>query len=218
MYINIFTKNYFQEAGIEVLNIPVDSIQKPLLYSTGIHPWYIDKNNYAQSVEKLFINGSEKQCLAIGECGLDKTFETNYTEQEKIFIQQVKTAQLLKKPLILYCHKAWEDVVQIIQHQKFKYPLIILSEYLPEKTDALTEIKDYYIAFDKSVLFENEKTLLWLKHISSRKILFYNNDETISIKDVYHASSTALKIDLHTLQYQILENFYRAFMLEKLPV
>ncbi|GIV26975.1 MAG: TatD family hydrolase [Bacteroidia bacterium] len=218
MYINVFTKNSFQEASIEVVNIPIDTIQKPLLYSTGIHPWYIDKENYNKSVELFFINASEKSCLAIGECGLDKSFEINYPEQEKIFTQQVKTAQLLNKPLILYCHKAWKEIIDILTQQKFKHPVIIPSDYLPDNLKNINGIKDYYIAFDKSIVLGNENILLHLKNTSAKRILFYNNDETISIKDVYNAASQILKIDINTLQHQILENFYRAFMLEKLPV
>ncbi len=218
MYINVFTKNAFQEASIEVVNIPIDTIQKPLLYSIGIHPWYIDRENYNKSVELLFIHTSEKSCLAIGECGLDKSFESNYSEQEKIFTQQVKTAQLLNKPLILYCHKAWKEIISILTQQKFKHSIIIPAAYLPENINDLEQMKNFYIAFDKSVILGNEKTLMCLKNISSKRILFYNNDETISIKDIYNAASQILKIDLNTLQHQILENFYTAFMLEKLPV
>lgn len=218
MYINVFTKNSFQEASIEVVNIPIDTIQKPLLYSTGIHPWYIDKENYDKSVELFFIHTSEKSCLAIGECGLDKSFESNYSEQEKIFTQQVKTAQLLNKPLILYCHKSWKEIISILTQQKFKHPIIIPADYLPENINDLESIKNFYIAFDKSIILGNEKVLRHLKNTSSKRILFYNEDETISIKDIYNAASQVLKIDLNTLQHQILENFYTAFMLEKLPV
>jgi hypothetical protein len=40
----------------------------------------------------------------------------------------------------------------------------------------------------------------------------------VSIEEIYQASADTLKIDVQTLQHQILENFYKAFMLEKLPL
>lgn len=218
MYINVFSKQNFQEAGIEVVNIPVDTLQKPLLYSTGIHPWYINKQNYNTLVEQFFITASEKQCIAIGECGLDSTFTSNYFEQEKIFVQQIKTANLLKKPLIIYCFKSWDKILEILQKQKNKMPLIILDDYLPENIDVLSPVKEYYIAFNKSVFLKDTKSIYWIKNITSKKILFYNTDEDISIKDIYQAASDILNIETHTLEHQILENFYKAFMIDKLPI
>lgn len=218
MFINVFSKDNFQEAGIEVVNIPVNTLQKPLLYSTGIHPWYINKHNYDKYIEQFFILSSEKQCIAIGECGLDKTFEGNYAEQEKAFVQQIKTANLLKKPIILYCFKAWKEVLDLLQKQKNKVPVIILDEYLPDSIETLAPIKEYYIAFNKSIYIRESKSIHWLKSISSRKILFYNTDEYLSIKDMYQSACEILNIDMQMLQHQILENFYKAFMLDKLPV
>jgi TatD DNase family protein len=218
MYINIFTKENFQEAGIEVVNISFDTLQKPILYSTGIHPWYVDYSNIEKALEKFHILSSEKNCIAIGECGLDKTFESNNAEQKKVFEVQLKTANLLKKPIILYCFKAWDEVMATLQKLKNKTPLIIPIDYLPENKDTLNELKDFYVAFDKDIYLKNPKAIYWIKNISSKKILFFNNDESISIKDIYQSASEVLNIDLHTLQLQVLENFYKAFMLEKLPL
>lgn len=218
MYINVFTKSQLQETSIEVVNIPIDSQQKPLLYSTGIHPWHVHQINYDKSMELFFILSSERQCIAIGECGLDKTFDVYFDEQEKVFAQQVKAANLMKKPLILYCFKAWKEMIHILHKQKNKMPLIILYDYLPEDEKILNEIKDYFIAFDKAIYFEEEKAIRCLKNTSSKKILFFSADEEVPIKTIYQSASEILNIDIHTLQHQVLENFYRAFMLEKLPV
>lgn len=218
MYINVFTRNSFQEAGIEVVNIPVDAAQKPLMYSAGIHPWYIDKDNYEKALEQFYIISSEKECVAIGACGLDKSFESNYSEQEKIFIQQIKTANIIKKPLLLYCFKAWPEVTAMLGKQKNKMPVIILSECLPDSNDELNALNNFYVAFDKSVYFNTPKAIQWLKHLSAKKILFYNSDEDLSIKDIYQSAAQLLQIDLKTLQQQVLENFYKAFLLEKVPL
>lgn len=218
MYINVFTENAFQEAGIEVINIPVESLQKPLLYSTGIHPWDIQESKANELEEAFFITAAEKNCIAIGECGLDKSFEKNYNLQVKLFVQQVKIANLLKKPLIIYAFKAWKEIANLLNTHKNKVPVIILFDSIPDNSEPLRELKEYYIAFNKYLLMHNENAIQWIKNISSKKILFYNTDETVSIKEIYQAAADILKIDIQTLQHQILENFYKAFMLEKLPL
>lgn len=218
MFINVFSEDSYQEAGIEVVNIPITAMNKPLLYSTGIHPWYINSQNYEESLEKFFILASEKQCVAIGKTGLDAAFQNNYSEQKKVFIQQIKAANLLKKPLILYAFKSWGDITEILEKQKNKMPLIIPDEHLPETSDILSKLKDYYIAFDKSIYLRDAKAIQWIKNMSSKKILLYNTDESVSIKDIYIAAADILNVDIQTLQHQILENFYRAFMIDKLPL
>lgn len=218
MYINIFTNQSFQEASIEVVNISVEDKNKPLLYSTGIHPWYVNDENLSKYLEMFFILSSEKQCIAIGECGLDMHFENTLKAQEKAFIQQIKTANFLKKPLIVYAHKSWKQIKDILIKHKNKMPLIIPEHSLPQNISEIEDIHNYYIAFNKSIYLQSDKAIKWLKTLSSKKILFYSNDNDINIKDIYEAASKLLSIDTHTLQHQILENFYKAFLIEKLPI
>lgn len=221
MLINILAKEHTHDASIEVVNLPLSAVQRTQYYSIGIHPWYIDKANYSKTVEKFYIVASESKCLAIGECGLDKSFESNYNLQKEIFKEQVKAANLFKKPIILYCHKAWNDVLKILDLQKNKVPIIV-PMYQVENFELVSKlqkaIKDFYIYFDKSLYLNNNEAIKTLKNISAKNIFIANTDADISIKDIYTTAAKFLNINDTTLQQQILENFYKVFNLENLPL
>ena len=44
-------------------------------YSIGIHPWYIDENRIDEDLRIIEEKLQTPNCLAIGECGLDKRIE-----------------------------------------------------------------------------------------------------------------------------------------------
>ncbi|MEK9148137.1 MAG: TatD family hydrolase, partial [Patescibacteria group bacterium] len=57
--------------------------------------------------------------VAIGECGLDynriRNQELGIRERQKeVFVQQIELAKELKKPLVIHCRKAFDDLIQIL--------------------------------------------------------------------------------------------------------
>jgi len=67
----------------------------------------------------------DKKVVGIGECGLDYYHmnEKSIAKQKKVFIQQIKLAQEVKKPLMLHIrnnkenkkHNAYKDVIKILK-------------------------------------------------------------------------------------------------------
>jgi TatD DNase family protein len=128
-----------RQNGIKNLLIPgVHPDQWPLSYeftktlmgvkcSAGVHPWWIDKLNNEHLGEKglslsLLKNLNEilqqKNCVAIGECGLDKTIATNFKLQQIIFEQHIQYACDTKRPLIIHVRKTQNETLQLLSRYK----------------------------------------------------------------------------------------------------
>ncbi|WP_086933524.1 TatD family hydrolase [Agarilytica rhodophyticola] len=92
-----------------------------LYYGAGIHPWWVDEflNTYPQGLaalqEKIVREVQSPQCIAIGECGLDKTINTPFKVQLEIFEYQLKLAYDLNKPVILHSRKAHNELLAILK-------------------------------------------------------------------------------------------------------
>lgn len=100
--------------------------------TVGFHPnhasenTYYDQNELRNPAEEHFDTSkyqsiaSHPRVIAIGECGLDyyrdQRLETK-DKQKKIFIQQIKLAHELQKPVIVHCRSAFEDVISILNSQ-----------------------------------------------------------------------------------------------------
>ncbi len=71
-YINIHTHHYSKDDGVFLFSNRFGSNEEVYTgkyFSAGIHPWDADREISLTDFENLI---NEKNCLAIGECGLDK--------------------------------------------------------------------------------------------------------------------------------------------------
>lgn len=83
--------------------------------SLGIHPWKIKDINIEESFALLnqLILEHQSKLLAIGECGLDKTIDAPLETQIDIFKKHIALSEKLKKPLIIHCVKAFNEIIEL---------------------------------------------------------------------------------------------------------
>lgn len=76
-FINLHTHQFTNDSTIlEVVNqYPWEFDETIPTYSIGIHPWYIDENRLESDLKLIDEKLKLKECLALGECGLDKRIE-----------------------------------------------------------------------------------------------------------------------------------------------
>jgi len=82
-YINLHTHIFSDRADIlEIVNqYPQDFDAAIPHYSIGIHPWYIVENRVDEDLAIIESKLELENCLAIGECGLDKRVEIPFDLQ-----------------------------------------------------------------------------------------------------------------------------------------
>ena len=97
-----------------ILNVfPTQEVSKDQLFSVGIHPWHLsDLDHQKQSLQTLALNSN---CLAIGECGLDRFCDSDFNLQKEVFDFQIDLANQINKPLIIHCVKAFETVLPMLK-------------------------------------------------------------------------------------------------------
>jgi len=92
------------------------STKLPKLYFTsGVHP-HNAKQCDETTISTLCQRASHPECVAIGECGLD--YNRNFSPpdiQRKWFIEQIKLAEELGKPLFMHCRDAAPDFFDILR-------------------------------------------------------------------------------------------------------
>ena len=88
--------------GILALRNPASPEEIPaqsggMLFSAGIHPRDIGKISF-ESLEACL---AAHRCAAVGECGLDRTAETDFATQEVCFLRHAELADARSLPLVL---------------------------------------------------------------------------------------------------------------------
>ena len=94
---------------------PSCSVPENVFFSAGIHPRDAEKYELA-AFAPLF---DSPHCLAIGECGLDRTADVSLPPQMKVFEAQIKEAERRGKPLMIHCVRCFPELL----HLKSKRPV-----------------------------------------------------------------------------------------------
>jgi len=78
--------------------------------SAGLHPIFIAEHTH-EHLELLETTLANTNCVAVGECGLDRFFKNlDYTKQQTFFAHQIELAIKFKLPLIIHARNAVQDV------------------------------------------------------------------------------------------------------------
>lgn len=211
MFINIHTHSQIYDARLEIVNADIHNAKNLKYYSYGLHPWYINKETIDDDLRKLRFKLTEKNCLAIGECGLDQLSKVDFDLQVFAFTEQIKLANHLKKPLIIHCVKAFNELINCLNLNNNDVPVIIHGYNNNENIARV--LKDYgcFFSFGKALLGYESNASKVIKNIGKNYIFLETDDAELSIKYVYNKASELLGVDLGIVQEQISENFESVF-------
>ena len=207
-FINIHSHKLSHKWSIQNIDQRDFSIPENL-FSIGIHPWFLSPSNYendSQILEKMLPNA-----IAIGECGLDKVCDVPWELQKEAFVFQIQLSEKYRKPLVIHCVKAYNDIIELKKTLKPEMPWIVHG--FNKKSILLEKLirEGFYISLGKKVV-QNEN---WVKSISKilplEKLFFETDDSEISIEAVYLAFSKYSGTDMDGLKSQIFLNFNKTF-------
>ncbi len=88
---------------------PSCPVPEDICFSAGIHPWDAGKYELA-AFAPLF---DSPRCLAVGECGLDRTSDTAIPLQKKVFEAQIEESVRRVKPLVIHCVRCFPELLHL---------------------------------------------------------------------------------------------------------
>jgi len=211
MLYNLHTHSPSGASGvIEVVNrYPYEAIDIPY-FSTGIHPWYISRQNEEEHLTIIENRLQLSNCLALGECGLDKRIEMPLTQQADIFEKQLLLAKKYQKPIILHLVAAYQELIDITKRTQPGVPMIIHG--FSKNIQIARQLLDngYYLSFGKYLLRNPELSAVAAQVPQDR---FFLETDTIEegIGDVYAKAAEARGTDIDDLKNIISINFKTVF-------
>jgi TatD DNase family protein len=179
-------------------------------YSIGIHPLYIDENRLESDFQILEQKLELPECLALGECGLDKRAETSFEVQQSVFERQLAFAEKHRKPLVIHCVAAFQELIEIKKKLKISVPMIIHG--FSKKVELAKQLIDngFYVSFGKNLLRNPELESVFKSIPNDR---FFLETDTIEegIEDVYALAAKYKEIELSELQEIVNNNYNTVF-------
>ena len=179
-------------------------------YSIGIHPWYIDENRLESDLEIIKEKLQLSECLALGECGLDKRIEIPLDLQISVFKKQLETVKQTNKPVVLHCVAAYDEVIAIKKEMKIENPMIIHGFSKNEQVAKSLLNNGFYLSFGKYLL-RNPDLEKVFTFAPENQILLETDTIEESIYEVYEKAASIKGISVEEMKTIVFTNFSRIF-------
>jgi len=179
-------------------------------YSVGIHPWYIDENRLESDLKIIEEKLQLKECLALGECGLDKRIEVPMALQISVFETQIALAEKYQKPLVLHLVAAFDELIEIKKRLKVSVPMVIHG--FPKNEQVAKQLIDngFYLSFGKYLLRNPELETVF-KSIPNDKFFLETDTIAETLEEVYTLAANYKNINKKDLIEIVNVNFQTVF-------
>jgi len=211
-YINLHTHLFTDKHDIlEIVNqYPREFDAGIPHYSIGIHPWYLDADYLEQDLAIIESKLPFENCLAIGECGLDKRIAIPLPLQTEVFEKQLLLAQQYSKPVIIHCVAAYQELIAIKNQLKITVPMIVHGFSKNEIIAKQLVDAGFYLSFGKYLLRNPELETVF-KAIPNDRFFLETDTMEDGIREVYTVAAKFKNLEKEALQQQIQENYIKVF-------
>lgn len=211
-YFNLHTHSYSNQVDVvELVNqYPQEFTDAIPNYSIGIHPWFIVEDRIESDFASIESKLKESNCLAVGECGLDKRIEIPFELQQAVFERQLLLAEQYQKPVVIHCVAAFQELIAIKKRLKISVPFLIhgfsKNEHLAKELLA----NGCYISFGKYLLRMPQLESVFCAIPNDRFFLETDTDEQ-TIQEVYALAAQYKGLSVVQIQEIVNTNFSTIF-------
>jgi len=210
--INLHTHHPTGQADVvEIVNrYPRESVDGLAYFSTGIHPWYINPAAVDDELKAIASRLALPGCVAVGECGLDKRIERPIDEQMPVFERQLLLAEQFRKPVILHCVAAYQEVIEVRKRLSLTVPMIIHGFSKSQQVAKSLLDNGFYLSFGKYLL-QNPGLAEVLREVPTDRMFLETDTINEGISAVYGRAAAILETDVAELEEWIQANFMTVF-------
>lgn len=179
-------------------------------YSVGLHPWHVktfDENNELLVMVEDALEFDH--VIFIGECGLDKKVETDFEEQKRVFRAQAFMAEEFRKPLMIHCVKAFNEVLELHKNMHPEMPWIMHGYNGNIQITQQLKQRGILFSFGENLFKENAKVLESFKNLTSESFFLETDELDEEVKKIYKQAASLRQVSLETIKQSIWENFNR---------
>lgn len=211
-FYNLHTHQPTGNKYVEILNKNFgENIKENELFSLGIHPLSVDKKeNFEKEILEIEEKLPYKNCLAIGEIGIDRRNLQSIDKQIVIFEKIHFLSEKFEKPIIIHCVRAWSDLLAIRKKLK-THKTWIFHSFNGNITVAQQLMKNNcYLSFGKALLY-SEKLQETFQQIPSNYLFLETDNSPIGIEEIYKKAAFLKRKSIEELKKNIHNNFLKIF-------
>lgn len=179
-------------------------------YSVGLHPWHIktpgENNKMLAQVEDAL---GFDHVIFVGEAGLDKRGKTCFEEQKRVFEAQAFMAEEYRKPLIVHCVKAYNEVMEA--HKKMAPKMTWIFHGYNGSVEMTRQLatRDFLFSFGDILFLPGAKAIESYKILPLNKIFFETDEYDGVVGQMYKQGARLKNIPEEEIVMAVWDNFNR---------
>lgn len=205
-YVDLHTHQQTHKSRyLEVLSLFHDeTVPERGYYSVGIHPWHADKADLKDMMST--VRSKAAQASFIGESGLDRNCNTPWSRQMSAFEEQAMLSEELKKPLIIHCVKAYQNIIALNKFFRPRQAWVIHG--FRANTQIMEELlkHGFYLSVGAYLNKADDLFHEQVAKIPQEKLFIETDEEQVPVESLYKRMSRIRKTDQYSLKNQILKN------------
>ena len=220
MYLNFHTHFASKSSNSEnIFNVIVEtdtirdiSWMKMESVSLGIHPWYIKKESLALCLDFLRENVARPNVKFIGEAGLDKVKGADWAIQKDVFLQQIQIAEDIRKPMVIHCVRAFNELVSLKIARKPKVPMVVHG--FVKKLSLAQELigHGFKLSFGSDLLSNPQVKEVFIETPIESLFLETDDCEYLEIERIYEEAAFIKKMNVEDLKREIYRNYLELYL------
>ena len=176
----------------------------------GIHPWYLNIYNYNKLINRVNASTAFPNLIALGEAGFDKIRGPSMELQRRAFEAQIAISEEYRKPVVIHCVRAWDEM--FAAHKKFRPKMPWLIHGFRGNIESAKQIlsKEIYLSFWFDFILRTESAQL-LRNLPKDRIFLETDGADVSIVEIYKKIASDIGLSVDGLKSIILTNFNQFF-------
>jgi TatD DNase family protein len=179
-------------------------------YTYGIHPWFLNSDNHDKLIRKVQDSFNLPGIIAIGEAGFDKLRGPSSGLQRITFEEQVIISEEVRKPVIVHCVRAWDELLSVRKKLKPRMPWMVHGFRGNIKLASQLISKGMYLSvwFEFAVRPESRQLL---RDLPPDRMFLETDGADVDIRKIYEKVAGDRCITVDEMKSVILDNFNTFF-------
>lgn len=170
------------------------------LTTVGLHPWQAATGVIPSEAEILSAD-------AVGEIGLDKACEVDFEQQRAVFEAQLRLAEQYKKPVVVHCVRAFEEVISALE--KFTIKAVIFHGFIGSQEQAARAVKKGYFLSFGARTERSKKTIEALRATPLDRLFIETDEADTPIAEMYALVARLRNTEVEEIEEATSRNYER---------
>lgn len=182
-----------------------------LQYSVGLHPWDASYTTWNRYKEQVMLCGIQDNIVSIGETGIDGLRGVSKNEQQDIFLDHVRIAEDLQKPIIIHCVRAFQEIISCKKDTRSTVPWIFHGFSSRRSIAENVLSHGCFLSFGAAILHNVPHLEEVCKMVPENMFFIENDDKTVPVSNIYEKIADLRSIPVESLQELLYKQWQKIF-------